>query len=99
MMRLKFVAEKSGRKRTTPEACKVASAMAKIFTFASHLSHLQRLRSSKKPSPAQNSEPTLPLADATIRAFFHEQCRSWKQWLRSSFAITRCDKTRSKRGI
>src|SRR5438132_852532 len=51
MMRLKFVAEKSGRKRTTPEACKVASAMAKIFTFASHLSQLPPLRSSQKPMP------------------------------------------------
>ena len=74
-MHLKFAAEKSGRKRTTQAASRVGSAMAKTFTFVLRLSRPQRLRSSRKPLPAQNSKPTLSLADATIRAFFHEQCR------------------------
>ena len=34
-------------------------------------------------------------ADGMIRVFFHEPCRSSKQWPRSFFAITRCGKTRS----
>src|SRR6266404_1189936 len=94
-MRSKPVLEEFGQPRTTPEACKVALAMAKRFTFALRLSRLQRLRSSRKPSPLRTSRLSLPPADGMIHVFFHEPCRLSKQWPRSFFAITRCGKTRS----
>jgi hypothetical protein len=64
--------------------------MVKIFTFALRLSRLQRSRSNRKPSPLQGGRLHLLPADAMIRVFFPELCRSSKQWLRSFFAITRC---------
>src|SRR5213078_3929851 len=70
-------------------------AMAKTFTFALRLSHLRRSRLSRKPSPLQTRRLSSRPADGMIRVFFHELCRSSKQWLRSFCAITRCDKTRS----
>ena len=89
-MHSKPALEEFGQPRTTPEACKVASAMAKTFTFALRLSRLQRSRSNRKPSPLQTSRLSWPPADGMIRVFFHEPCRSSKQWPRSFFAITRC---------
>src|SRR6266581_6622513 len=95
-MHSKPALEEFGRPRTTPEACKVALAMAKTFTFALRLSRLQRLRSSRKPSPLRTSRLSLPPADGMIRVFFHEPCRLSKQWPRSFFAITRCGNGRSQ---
>ena len=44
----------------------------------------------KRPSPFQRmSMPSLPPADAMIRVFFHEPCRSSKPWPRLCFAIMR----------
>src|SRR5205809_218127 len=98
-MHSKPALEEFGQPRTTPEACKVALAMAKTFTFALRLSRLQRSRSSRKPSPLQTRRLSWPPADGMIRVFFHEPYRSSKQWPRSFFAITRCDKTRSQLGV
>ena len=93
-MHSKSAPEEFAQSRTTPGACKVASAMAKTFTFALRLSRLQPSRSSRKPSPLQTRRLRWPPADGMIRVFFHEPCRSSKQWPRSFFAITRCGKTR-----
>src|SRR5947208_598552 len=95
-MHSKPALEEFGQPRTSPEACKVASAMAKTFTFALRLSRPQPLRSSRRPSPLRTSELSLPPADGMIRVFFHEPCRLSKQWPRSFFAITLCGKTRSQ---
>src|SRR4029079_2067218 len=94
-IRLKPGLEEFARSRTTPEACKAALAIVKIFTSALRLNRLQRSRSNRKPSPLQGSKLHLRPADGMIRVFFHELCRSSKQWQRSFFAITPCDKTRS----
>src|SRR5438874_10131783 len=95
-MHSKPVLEEFGQPRATPEACKVALAMARRFTFVLRLSRLQRLRSSRKPSPLRTSRLSLPPADGMIRVFFHEPCRLSKQWPRSFFAITRCGSERSQ---
>src|SRR5512132_3665949 len=95
-MHSKLALEEFGQPRTTPEACKVASAMAKTFTFALRLSRLQRSRSNRKLSPLQTSRLSWPPADGMIRVFFREPCQSLKQWLRLFFAIMRCGKTRSQ---
>src|SRR5512132_2860683 len=89
-MHSKPALEEFEQPRTTPEACKVASAMAKTFTFALRLSRLQRLRSNRRPSLLQTSRPSWPPADGMIRVFFHEPCQSSKPWPRSFSAITRC---------
>src|SRR5690348_9341323 len=97
MMHSKPAVEESGQPQTTPEACKVASAMAKIFIFALRLSRPPRLRLSRKPSPRQKKRLRLPLADATTRVFSHERCRSSKQWVRLFFVTMRCGSERSAR--
>src|SRR5215208_5616999 len=96
MMHSKPAPQEFGRPRTTLEACKVVSVMAKTFTFALRLSRLQRSRSSRKPSLLQTSRLSLPPADATTHVFFHELCRLSKQWPPSFFAITHCGNARSK---
>src|SRR5262249_43225380 len=89
-MHSKPAVEEFGQSQTTPEACKVASAMAKTFTFAWHSSRPRPLRSSKKPSRVQKRKPSLLPVAAMIRVFFLELCRLSKQWPRSFSAITHC---------
>src|SRR4029077_4699886 len=95
-MHSKPAGEEFGQRRTTPEACKVALAMAKTFTFALRLSRLQRSRSNRKPSPLRTSRPSLSPAGGMIHVLFHEQWRLSKQWPLSFFAITRCGNGRSQ---
>src|SRR3954465_11154337 len=90
MMHSKPVPEELPTSPTIPEGCKVALAMAHGFTFALHLSRLQRSRSNRKLSLLRSSRLHLRHVDDTIRVWFRGRCRSSKQWPPSFFAITRC---------
>src|SRR5262245_56389306 len=94
-MHSKPAVEEFEQPQTTPEACRVESAMAKTFTFALRLSRPQRSPSSKKPSRVQKSKHSLLPVDAMIRVFFLELCRLSKQWPRWFFATTHCGTMRS----